>query len=381
MWHTKTQHAGSISQDRVPVLAGLSRRTSPTELKSCPICGWPEKEGATADKESLIEHIAKEIHAFSLHSLPWADEPEHTADNWIIEHQGNVINWLREIEHTEAITSLDLMDLSSKPLAEPAIPHVDYFQHNAYFADSSSSASAEHTSSAAQDHSIGDYQETPRRSLSFRSNPSRHSTSSEHISAGDYDIEDHQKVPEGSLSIENSPGRHSASPETDERPSITQVDAELTNEDDEWTTDEETDYEGTDDEGTDDEGEDEEEADHEQVNEARRPFGGGICMVRGCRRRLVYDELMGGIKIKSFYCQEHTCPGSRNTIEGFCTTQRNPCNKCCPRHGKCRIPGCILQAPRAISSTELPWTCPPRKCIIITLTVYLVPQNYPIRVY
>lgn len=356
MWHTKTQHAGSISQDRVPVLAGLSRRASPTEMKSCPICGWPEEEGATADKESLIEHVAEEIHAFSLHSLPWADEPEHTADNWIIEQQENVINWLREIEHMEAITSPDLTDLSRKPLAEPVIPHVGYFQHNSYFADSSSSASAECTYSAAQDHNIGNHQEKTRRSLSFQSNPSRHSSSSEHISAGDHDIEAHEKVPEGLLSTENNLRRHSTSPETDERPAITQAAAESTDKDTEWTTDE----------GTDD----------EKMNEARRTLGGGRCSIDRCYRRTTY-RFVGAVKRRSLYCQEHTCQGPHNAPEVFCLTSKYPMNKYCERHGKCRVPGCIAQPLRATPSHEFPWICPSRKCIIITLVIYLVPQAYP----
>lgn len=363
MWHTKTQHAGSISQDRIPVLAGLSRRSSPTEMKSCPICGWPETEGGTADKENLIEHVAKEVHAFSLHSLPWADEPEHTAagDIWRTEHQEKVMNWLREIEHREEISSLDLMDLSGKPLAEPVIPHAGYFQHNAYFADSSASASAEHTNSAVQDRSIENYQKTTGGSVSFQSNPSRHSASSEHISAGDHSVEDSQKASEGLLSFENKPGEHSANPETNERLTITQVDTDLTDEDDG----------GTDYEGTDDQGKYEEETGHGQMNEVRGAPGGGRCDVPGCHRRRVY-ELVGSVKIRSFYCQEHTCQGIRGSLEGFCSTQRNPTNKCCSLHGKCRITGCILQAPRATPNHELPWTCPPRKCIVITLTTYPV---------
>lgn len=370
MWHTETHHAGSISQDHVHVLAGLSRRASPSEMKTCPICGWPETEDATADKENLIEHVAEEVHAFSLRSLPWADEPGHTADNWTIKHQDNVINWLGEIEQMEANASLDLMDLSGNPLAEPVIPDVGYFQHNAYFADSSSSASAEHTSSAAQDHNIGNYQETPRRSLSLQSNPSRHSTSSEHISAGDYDIEDHQMAPEGSPSVENNRGEHSASPEADEGLPLSEIDAGSSSENDELIDDEET-Y---------DEGGDEEDIDHEQIIEVRRPLGGGGCNARGCHRRTVY-EFTGGSRIRSLYCQEHTCQGPRNALDGFCTTQRLPTNKCCLYHGKCRVPHCVLQAPRATPRHELPWTCPPRKCIIITLTSYLVPYYYPVKEY
>lgn len=178
VWHTKTQHAGSISQDRIPVLTGLSRRSSPTEMTSCPICGWPQTEGATADKESLIEHVAKEIHAFSLRSLPWADELEQTADNWRRQNHENVSSWLRKVEHKDEPSSLKLVESTGKPLAEPVIPHAAYFQRNPYFAGSSSDSSSEHTSAAARDHSKEDHHETPEGSLSFGSSPSRLTTSS-----------------------------------------------------------------------------------------------------------------------------------------------------------------------------------------------------------
>lgn len=92
------------------------------------------------------------------------------------------------------------------------------------------------------------------------------------------------------------------------------------------------------------------------------------CNVRGCHGHTVY-EFTGGIKIRSFFCQEHTCQGPRNALDGFCDTQRNPCNKCCLYHGKCRVTGCVIQAPRSISNQDLPWTCPPRKCIIITFAI------------
>lgn len=176
--HTKTQHADSISQDRIPVLTDLSRRSSPIEMNSCPICGWPQTEGATADKESLFEHVAKEIHAFSLRSLPWADKPEQTADKWRRQNHENVSSWLRKVDQEKEPFSLKLVESTSKPLAEPVIPHVGYFQRNPYFAGSSSDSSSEHTSAAARDHSKEDHHETPEGSLSFGSSPSRPTTSS-----------------------------------------------------------------------------------------------------------------------------------------------------------------------------------------------------------
>lgn len=87
------------------------------------------------------------------------------------------------------------------------------------------------------------------------------------------------------------------------------------------------------------------------------------CNVRGCHRKTVY-EFIGVVKKRSRFCQEHTCQGDRDAI-GFCQTQRIPAYKCCPAHGKCRVPGCILLAPRSVSNEDLPWTCPPREYIIV----------------
>lgn len=172
MRHTKAQHAGSISHDRIPVLAGLSRRSSPAEMTSCPICRWPQTEGDTTDRGSLIEHVAEEVHAFSLRSLPWADGIEHRADSWRSEDHENVIDWLRKTGPAEEyIIGLGLVESYGKPLPEPVIPHAGHFQHNPYFTGSSSVSSNEHTSVAARDPNEENHRETPEGSLSFESIP------------------------------------------------------------------------------------------------------------------------------------------------------------------------------------------------------------------
>lgn len=172
--HTKTRHASSISHDRIPVLADVSRRSAPVELKTCPICDWPQAEGTTADKENLFEHIAKEVHAFSLRSLPWADKLETEADRWRGGSHENVINWLWGIERLNNPSILDWVKPVENSLAEPANSLTGYFQHhdNPYFAGSSSPSSNQRTSMVVPVQDIGRDGDTLRESLSFDSNPS-----------------------------------------------------------------------------------------------------------------------------------------------------------------------------------------------------------------
>lgn len=174
--HTKTWHASSINQDRIAVLASVSRRSAPVELKSCPICDWPQSEGATADKENLFEHVAKEVHAFSLRSLPWADKLENEAVTWGGGSPENVINWLWGNESSENLkpSRLELTEPAGRSLGEPVTSSTGYFQHqdNPYFAGSSSPSSTGRTSMAFLDRGTERHGETLRGPLSFESNPS-----------------------------------------------------------------------------------------------------------------------------------------------------------------------------------------------------------------
>ncbi|PLB55447.1 hypothetical protein P170DRAFT_432984 [Aspergillus steynii IBT 23096] len=74
--HTKSCHAASISPDQIPVLTELSKKATPPEIKRCPLCNWPEEEGVTVDLDVLLKHIARDIHAFSLHALTWANDKD-----------------------------------------------------------------------------------------------------------------------------------------------------------------------------------------------------------------------------------------------------------------------------------------------------------------
>lgn len=194
--HINTHHAEHISQDRIPILAGLSRRLFPAEINCCMFCGWSQAEGAEMNKDDLIEHIAQEVHSFSLRSLPWPDEPEELVVNWGGSSE-NAINPLLEREPPRKPFSISLVQSSGKPLAEPVVAHTSYSQRNPHLAEGSSSIpSSEYRPAAVRDHSIADHQKTSEGSLSIKSNLSRHSTSSvtnQHLSDEDWtDLTDDQ---------------------------------------------------------------------------------------------------------------------------------------------------------------------------------------------
>lgn len=95
-----------------------------------------------------------------------------------------------------------------------------------------------------------------------------------------------------------------------------------------------------------------------------------ICDVRGCPNKHGY-KWSGREKVYSRFCQEHTCQWRYNTTDPFCPTQRDRTLKCCPAHGKCRVQGCIRQAPRDIDANNLPWICSPREYILYCPTTLL----------
>lgn len=71
--HLQTKHHESVPPDDIPFLISACVRSSPTKIKSCPLC--PRETVATdVDTESLLSHIACHVHSFSLRSLPWVQD-------------------------------------------------------------------------------------------------------------------------------------------------------------------------------------------------------------------------------------------------------------------------------------------------------------------
>ncbi|KAJ5718314.1 hypothetical protein N7488_003960 [Penicillium malachiteum] len=127
--HTKLSHATSVPYDQIPVLVDLCKVTAPVEIHRCPLCNWPSEEEGEVEKSVLLDHIAKELHAFSLRSLPWADNNGQEMDQRIAWSSGKVYDWMIR------------NNIQSNPTKDP--PRRDqrlyvskYFEENDYFADS-----------------------------------------------------------------------------------------------------------------------------------------------------------------------------------------------------------------------------------------------------
>lgn len=86
-----------------------------------------------------------------------------------------------------------------------------------------------------------------------------------------------------------------------------------------------------------------------------------VCGVVGCDRKHVYDTIRGA-RIYSSYCQDHTCQAPRNENTPFCINPRDPANRYCSFHGKCRgARGCTAQASRS-EKEPFPYICPRHRC-------------------
>ncbi|UKZ70729.1 uncharacterized protein TrAtP1_011700 [Trichoderma atroviride] len=136
--HIIETHATSIPQDDIPLLVDISKRTMPMSIGACPLCNWVEAQGGKVDEDVLLDHIAKDVHSFSLRSLPWADDNGEETDRIMSRSKSKVDSWL--INNNLLNESLEGAKEAQAKKADAS----DYFQQNAYFADSlATSASSE----------------------------------------------------------------------------------------------------------------------------------------------------------------------------------------------------------------------------------------------
>ncbi|OCK88697.1 uncharacterized protein K441DRAFT_587699, partial [Cenococcum geophilum 1.58] len=140
--HTRTKHAASVPPDQISLLTNICRRTAPIEIRSCPLCNWPEGEEGEVDKDVLLDHIAKDIHSFSLRALPWADDNGQETDERINHSADKVYDWLIK-------NNLSENPDKERPSREKKVYTSEYFQRNAYFASSSVASSSSELESVA----------------------------------------------------------------------------------------------------------------------------------------------------------------------------------------------------------------------------------------
>lgn len=80
--HTKTKHLHrpGIRSYEFRIKAEMSRRPEIVGIKSCPLCNWSEgkgKEDKPVNQKALLDHIAQDLHPFSLCAFPVAGD-----DGW-----------------------------------------------------------------------------------------------------------------------------------------------------------------------------------------------------------------------------------------------------------------------------------------------------------
>lgn len=133
--HTETFHAETVPLAHIPVLVELSKKTLPSEIPHCPLCNWPEDDEVEVEKDALFNHIAKEVHSFSLRALPWADDNGQESNRRIHNSSEKVYDWLIK-------NVIQAYPGGERPLREERLCYDVYFQENAYFACSSEESSS-----------------------------------------------------------------------------------------------------------------------------------------------------------------------------------------------------------------------------------------------
>ncbi|BCS11473.1 hypothetical protein ALUC_40813A [Aspergillus luchuensis] len=175
--HTKFFHAATVPLAHIPVLDELSKKTIPSEIRHCPLCNWPEADEVGVEKEALFNHIAKEVHSFSLRALPWADDNGQESDNNIHNCSEKVYDWLIK-NSIQAYPSIE------RPPREERLWYDGYFQKNAYFACSSeSSSSFEFDFDRSRQMDLDELRkmneiESPGQNSEVNANPALHSSTS-----------------------------------------------------------------------------------------------------------------------------------------------------------------------------------------------------------
>jgi len=86
----RVKHPDSVPLDLLSYLADVCKRSAPVELISCPLCNWTQDKDSGVDRNALLNHIALELHSFSLLALPWTNEKGQDTDNDFCESANSV---------------------------------------------------------------------------------------------------------------------------------------------------------------------------------------------------------------------------------------------------------------------------------------------------
>jgi hypothetical protein len=131
--HIKQKHQPGIRSSQIPVLVSAWSRSIPTHIEACPLCPFQDENSA-----HLLDHIAQEVHAFSLRSLPWGprslllNSSEIEVDS---EDDGNYKAHFKGNQYfgdgSESTQSQNTAAASLRSSGEEGLPPLDYRREDA----------------------------------------------------------------------------------------------------------------------------------------------------------------------------------------------------------------------------------------------------------
>lgn len=93
--HLRSAHQDTITNSQISGLKSASKVAIQDKIASCPICDWPHGD-STISHDELMNHIAKDIHNFSLRALPWAGDDGNHYCNTATKEAG-IHGWLSNL--------------------------------------------------------------------------------------------------------------------------------------------------------------------------------------------------------------------------------------------------------------------------------------------
>lgn len=128
--HVQASHCDTIPADKIESLQIISKRSVPETMECCPLCDWPSPQGGDVDREALVDHIAEEVHSFSLRSLPWAPDDLVESNERIQYSIATVQDWLMK-SGQPSVAAQSMAPLTNSSKKSPQ----HYFDLNPYFSE------------------------------------------------------------------------------------------------------------------------------------------------------------------------------------------------------------------------------------------------------
>lgn len=170
--HNRSQHQDTISEDQIKYLQDSCRKIAPPNISQCPLCSWPQDEGAVPDAAANLEHVGNCIHEFSLNALPWAQYLDiGGAGSSNPDLRQKVEEWVeRAKESTKEANGVDIQkirieEFSVLPVPPPEKQEWAYIPEE-YFAESSKESSQVERGSLSWDSDLPEVRGTYSNDIS-----------------------------------------------------------------------------------------------------------------------------------------------------------------------------------------------------------------------